>query len=354
MYLISSLLRHLLYPSFSRSGVFRAFRNRKMKNALTVVTYHGVFPKKYKVEDRLFDGNLIRSYEFQEQLRLLKSNYNVIRPEEFNACFERDDSLPPNSILITCDDGLLNNVTEMLPILKHEGLSCLFFITTESAKSFLPILWHEELYLMLKRALRDLAGAKVKNGNLPREAWWKFIKEFSRVGQGNRQEVIDRLRQELGLKKDWGTFIRENQALKERFMLLSLPDLELLRNAGMTLGSHTCTHPILSLLPRNVAQYEIEASRHNLEHELGVRVWALSYPFGDPASVTSREMSIAEHAGYRCGFINYGGLVASAKESPFCLQRVHVSADMTLAEFEAHVSGFHTAFRDRIIRQKTI
>jgi peptidoglycan/xylan/chitin deacetylase (PgdA/CDA1 family) len=246
----------------------------------------------------------------------------------------------------------------MLPILKEEGLSCLFFVTAESAKSSSSMLWHEELYAMLKSAPRDPLGipidilgtrAKVQDGNRRREAWWKLVREFSKVGHENRQELIDHLRQELGLKRDWNTFIRENPALKKRFILLSLSDLEVLKNAGMTLGSHTFTHPILSLLPRSAAQHEIEESRNRLEQELNIQVWALSYPFGDPASVTSREMTMAKRAGYRCAFVNSGGLVPSQMEKRFHLQRVHVSADMTIAEFEAHVSGFHGMLQKKFL-----
>ena len=255
MQIISSLLRRILYLSLAKSGFFRSYRNRKMGDYLTIVTYHGVVPQNYEVEDRLFDGNLIRLDVFRKQVRLLKSQYNVMHPEELNGCLARNDTLPPNSILITCDDGLLNNVTDMLPVLKEEGLCCLFCVTTDSIKSpILTFLWHEELYLLLKsgseRTIRTPVEASlVKNRKQRMEVWWQLVKEFSKVGHEKRQELIDHMRQELGLQKDWNTFIRENPGLKQRFMLLSLADLELLRDAGMTLGSHTCTHPILSLLP---------------------------------------------------------------------------------------------------------
>ena len=360
MYIGSSLLRHFLYPLLAKSGFFRTFRNREMRNCLTIVTYHGVLPQTYEVEDRLLDGNLISRDVFQKQVRLLKSRYNVIHPEELNSCLTRHDSLPPNSILITCDDGLLNNVTDMLPVLKEEKLCCLFLVTTDTIKKPIPtLLWHEKLYLLLKtgseRDIRTAVEASlVSNGNHQREVWWQLVKEFSKVGHEKRQELIDRLRQELGLEKAWETVMGENPVFRQRFMVLSLSDLELLRDAGMTLGSHTCTHPILSLLPSNMAQYEMEESRHNLEQELGVRVWALSYPFGDPASVTSREMTMAERAGYRCAFVNSGGLVPSQMERPFRLQRVHVSADMTMAEFEAHVSGFHQMLQSKFLRSMDV
>ena len=35
-------------------------------------------------------------------------------------------------MLLTCDDGLQNTLTDMLPVLQELGLSCLFFVTGAS------------------------------------------------------------------------------------------------------------------------------------------------------------------------------------------------------------------------------
>jgi hypothetical protein len=71
-------------------------------------------------------------------------------------------------------------------------------------------------------------------------------------------------------------------------------------------------------------------------------VWALAYPFGE---------DMAAQAGFTCAFLNMeGGLGADTPR--FALRRVHVTADMSLAEFEAHVSGFYRALRERFMREQ--
>jgi hypothetical protein len=57
-------------------------------------------------------------------------------------------------------------------------------------------------------------------------------------------------------------------------------------------------------------------------------------------------MQMAERAGFECAFMNVGGGFG-AQLPKFALPRVHVTADMKLSEFEAHVSGFHRDFRSR-------
>lgn len=104
---------------------------------------------------------------------------------------------------------------------------------------------------------------------------------------------------------------------------------------------------MLSLQPSDMAWKEISESRSVLQNAVGKPVWALAYPFGDAASVTPREMQMAEQAGFQCAFMNIDGGFG-AQLPKFALPRVHVTADMNLSEFEAHVSGFHRDFRSRL------
>ena len=61
---------------------------------------------------------------------------------------------------------------------------------------------------------------------------------------------------------------------------------------------------------------------------------------------------MAQEAGFECAFMNVGGGFG-APLPKFALPRVHVTADMGLAEFEAHVSGFQQALRARFLREAT-
>ena len=81
----------------------------------------------------------------------------------------------------------------------------------------------------------------------------------------------------------------------------------------------------------------------------GSPTWAFAYPFGTPECVSSRELMLAESAGYRCAFVNVGGGVPELPDW-FAIPRVHILADMKLGDFEAHVSGFHWHLRNRLGR----
>jgi peptidoglycan/xylan/chitin deacetylase (PgdA/CDA1 family) len=116
----------------------------------------------------------------------------------------------------------------------------------------------------------------------------------------------------------------------------------------MSIGAHSLSHPILARAPDDLAWQEISESRRVLEEVLGQAVWAFGYPFGNAATVTGRDLRLAERAGFRCAFMNTGGGFG-AKINRFAVPRVHVTADMSLFEFEAHISGFYRSVRKKLL-----
>src|SRR5689334_19696969 len=102
MRIVSPFLKKAVYPSLSKSGVFR----RLPDNGLAVVTYHGVLPEGYRSFDAVLDGNLVAPAVLRRQLTFLKAHYNLVTPAEVLTALQKNTLLPPRSVLITCDDGL--------------------------------------------------------------------------------------------------------------------------------------------------------------------------------------------------------------------------------------------------------
>ena len=348
MKFVSPFLKRIVYPSLSMAGVFR----RGSPSGLAIVTYHGVLPHGYEPVDSAFDGNLISAETFRRQLRLLKSHFNVISPEDVPAWIEGRSELPRRAVLITCDDGLLNHLTDMLPVLQQEGLRCLFFVTGISANKPDPpersTLWYEELFLLLLRAqegkFQISCGGVAVEGELgsrekTRATWWKCVQELSQFPPESRAACMQALRKQFGLDAQ-PTFDSHNTALSRRFGLMNAVEVRELATAGMTIGAHTVSHPMLSKAPAAVARGEITHCKLQIEGVLQQKVWAFAYPFGDAGSVTPEVLAMPKDAGYTAAFLNYGGGLGTSLP-PHALPRIHITAEMSLAELDAHVSGFY-------------
>jgi len=341
MRFVSPLLKHAVYPAFYHAGLLGRI---VPPGGYAVVNYHGVIPEDYSGGDRFLDGNLVQPDIFRKQLRFLKAHYRVIHPEKFRAYIEQGEPLPPRSVLVTCDDGLLNTLTGMLPILQSEDVPCLFFVTAASCKNDPSMLWYEELYHAMRiKPLNELSAQLPRDPSFqssPAESfqsqWWNIVKRASQLDAAARADWMDRVRAQSGLNQ-----ITPQIASREnRCRLLRRPELKQLSRAGMTIGAHTRSHPILSLCSNEEACREIHESKLEIESALERPVWAFAYPFGNPATMGEREFRLAREAGFSCAFLNVEHWTAESG-NPFALPRTHVTSDMTLPEFAAHLSGFH-------------
>jgi peptidoglycan/xylan/chitin deacetylase (PgdA/CDA1 family) len=348
MKLVSPLLKHVVYPGLSKGGYFR----RAARTGPVVLTYHGILPAGYKIINPALDGNLVSADSFREQLRFLKKRYNVISPKEFLLWCETKHELPPRSVLLTSDDGLRSSLYDMLPILQEFRLECLFFVTGASLSHTATMLWYEKLSLMFLAApasfsleLHEIGLRAEVRQHEKRSFWWDLVKKLSQFEMNRRRTLLERIRMQLGLSEEWDFKYREDPVLNRRFLMLNLPELHQLADAGMCIGAHTLSHPMLSQARLEDAWKEISDSKRGLENALGQEVWALAYPFGDSLSVTSRELQMAKRAGFKAAFLNEGGGVGPLTPR-LALPRVHITAAMSLSEFEAHISGFHRSMQE--------
>jgi hypothetical protein len=169
--------------------------------------------------------------------------------------------------------------------------------------------------------------------------WWSNVRKASRLGAKARADWMRQVRNYCG-----GTRALDSE---KRWRLLNVAELKQLADAGMTIGAHALTHPVLSLSSEEEARCEIQESKIQLERSLGTPVWAFAYPFGNPSTIGSREVRLARQAGFACAFLNVERW-GTQHSNLFAHPRTHVSSDTTLAEFAAHLSGLHARLQEAV------
>ena len=348
MRIVSPLLKHMVYPGLRRTGHLRWRRD----SAPAVLTYHGLLPTGYSARETVLDGHLISPDRFRAQLRLLKSKYNVISAEEFRLWCNSQVTLPPRSVLLTCDDGLLNTLTDMLPIICEFSVPFLFFVTGASTSEEGSILWYEQLYLWLLQGGDNFCLQMpwreqtyiAKTIPQKHSLWQQLVRKLSALDTTVREATLDDVRIQIGISESWLAEYSHNEPWRRRFLMLKRSELQQLADAGMTIGAHTLSHPMLSQMSELLAWREISESRDQLAKTLESEVWAFAFPFGTPEAVNRRDAELAQRAGFTCAFMNTD---SSLSHDKFRLPRIHVSAGMRLAELEAHLCGFHHSLHEK-------
>jgi len=118
---------------------------------------------------------------------------------------------------------------------------------------------------------------------------------------------------------------------------VSWEDLKVMRDAGMTIGSHSRSHPYLTRIASTTTlQNEIRGSRRILEEHLGIPITEFAYPFG---RYNADIVTMVKEAGYRSA----RGDFESGKQSLdrlFELSALNAPTTTVLFEKKFPISGY--------------
>lgn len=236
---------------------------------LSVLIFHRVLAE----PDPLFPDEMC-ARRFDAVCSWLASWFNVMPLDEAVACLKAG-IVPPRAACITFDDGYSDNHRIAMPILQRHGLTATFFIAT----GFLDggRMWNDTVIESIRRS----NGSSLDLSSLG-------------LGQHSVSSIPDRQAAIAALLKQIKYFaIDERSAITEQIaslqvarlpddLMMRSSDVKSMRQAGMQIGAHTVSHPILAALGDEQARREIQGSKIFLEELLGERVGLFAYPNGKP------------------------------------------------------------------------
>lgn len=243
---------------------------------LSILIYHRVTV----APDTIFPGEM-HANRFNEVCGWLKTWFNVL-PLDAAVAHLKAGTLPARAACITFDDGYADNHDVALPILQKHGLPATFFIAT----GFLDggRMWNDTVIEAVRRcevlpSLSEVLPAFCHAGPRPgihppttaerQAAIQTLINQIKYLPVAERITVTEELARKAKLQ------------LPTNLMMTSA-QVKALRQAGMQIGAHTVSHPILAKLSDEQAHAEIKGSKDTLEQLLGERVSLFAYPNGKP------------------------------------------------------------------------
>jgi len=207
----------------------------------------------------------------------------------------RAGQLPARAAAITFDDGYADNHDVAMPILRRHGLTATFFVAT----GFLDggRMWNDTVIECVRRApgpRLDLGGlglegvGQVDIGDVAakRAAIGQMLRALKYQPLPRRDALVKQLAATIGVSLPQGLMMRSEQ-------------VRALRDAGMQVGAHTQTHPILAGLSREHARAEMLGSKQALEQLLSEPVLSFAYPNGKPdTDYNSESVQLARELGF--------------------------------------------------------
>jgi glycosyltransferase involved in cell wall biosynthesis/peptidoglycan/xylan/chitin deacetylase (PgdA/CDA1 family) len=216
------------------------------------------------------------SAEFQSDLAYLRRHYECITLAELCERLGERTPFRRRAAVITFDDGYQDNYANAAPLLKAAGLGATFFVATGY----------------------------------------------------------------IGTTREFPHDHRCESATSAVFPKLGWADLRAMEIDGFEIGSHTVNHTNLAHAEAGEIQFEVESSLRLLNHQLGERPRAFSFPWGTPADISDEALRAVRGAGYYAACSAYGG-ANTVNGDRFRIRRIDVgNGSMGRLATRARMAGF--------------
>jgi peptidoglycan/xylan/chitin deacetylase (PgdA/CDA1 family) len=312
--------RELLARGLLWSGASSLLAQLPARDSLLVLNYHRIG----NAEDDLFDPGVFSATaeEFDQQISYLKRHLSLVTLDEALAFI--DGTLKEKArccrVLITFDDGYLDNYEIAFPILRSHGAQGVFFLATSIVGScHLP--WWDHIAYLVKTARSRRFILRYPNDlvvDVDQNGLTKSLQAILKLYKQPDNSDPDRFILEL-VEKSKGD---DPPSALRRF--LNWDEAREMIGAGMAIGSHTHSHTVLSQLEPDRQLEELSTPRLIMKEQLGVEVAALAYPVGGRTSFTGTTQKLAREAGYRAAFSRQGGRNLSGKICAYDAKRSYI------------------------------
>lgn len=208
--------------------------------------------------------------QFSTQMRWISKVFRVIPlPQAISELSEK--RLKRRSLAITFDDGYLDNATHALPVLQSFGLSATFFCTSAWLDG--GLMWNDKVIESIRHWPQSSINVpELKITSLP-------VRTILEKNQAI-QTILAKLKY---IPHDKRTIIAEKflEAVQPHQEIMMRPEhIKQLYNAGMDIGGHTHSHPIMAQLENTSVLEEIVINKSLIENILDRKIQSFAYPNG--------------------------------------------------------------------------
>lgn len=234
---------------------------------------------------------------FRQQIAFFKEHFSVVTMEEVLDCVERQHTLPDNAVLLTFDDGYIDNYTYALPILEENHIQGSFFIPGKTFAEHKLLDVNKIHYTLaavnINTLYSDLLGRmdhyRGQEFDFPSNR--ELVEEYAMPNRYDSGETIfvkrmlqtalpERLRNLLSselFEKYVG--VSEEQLAYELYM--TEEQIRLMKQHGMFIGVHGYDHYWLGNLPTRQMMADISKALDVMDEFIDRRRWVMNYPYGN-------------------------------------------------------------------------
>jgi peptidoglycan/xylan/chitin deacetylase (PgdA/CDA1 family) len=271
----------------------------------------------------------------------LKQHYELLSMRELSEHLQFGRPFPPNTVVITVDDGYRDFLKVAFPVFSTYGIPVTVFLVTDFIDKKVW-LWPDVVKYAFENTAYTKTEIQVANGrrlSLPLDSLVSrlqaarlAIEEAKTFTNRDRLLFVDNLKEQLQVETP--------QETPEHYQPLHWDEVRSLVRSRVEFGAHTRTHSILSKMSDDRELWdEIVGSKKRIEEELSLPVFHFCYPNGRAADISDAAVAVVRDANFRTAVTRDCGLNLKSSNR-LLLRRIGVEPDLPELYFRQCVAGF--------------
>ena len=283
---------------------------------ITIFCYHKVTNlNTEKLVGSLDEDLSINVKIFENQIKYLVDHFKIINPYDLMD-IDKLQSVKEKKVMITFDDGYLDNLINALPVLKKYEVNAIIFVTTNFIDDN-EIPWWDLLWeILIQKDNFILEGKKINfsNNNKDKKKIFEYLKnKFFFLKKQEQTKFINEISRENRIKSQ--------PEIKSRF--LSKDNIKnLIKEDLIHIGAHTHYHQNLGILNDSETKEEISTSKKILEDLTQSPINFFAYPFGTKNSYKKSDYKILKDNDFKLAFTTEFNNYKVGSHSPFSIPRM--------------------------------
>lgn len=285
---------------FYYTGVTGFILKKKLANKTLVLTYHRILPFNIRYRSFSHQAIMVDPANFDMHLHTIKEYFELTDTSALAYGVDKRKHGSDPQCLITFDDGWRDNYDYAYPILKKHDCSAIIFVPlnyVSTEQTFWQermgyLIWNicekntkESIEIIQKYGIEDIV---LKNKDTKHAEIMNYVRSLKTKSYKEIEGMINELLAILSHS--------DGSAVD---MHMTWDQLKELSDNGIEIGSHACSHKILTKLTDDEVVEELNRSKRNIEDNLETEVISIAYPNGD---YNGEIGEMANKVGYKCGF----------------------------------------------------
>lgn len=301
------------------------------RNNVRVLFYHRV--------NKYGDYFGIDTDVFKLQIEYLSRNFNLISLQDFLKILNKEIFVK-KPLLLTFDDGYLDNYTDAYPVLKKYSAPAAMFLTTDFIDNKMWM-WHDQYRYIIENTPLKTVDVTLNGDRYTLSLNNNLGRRQARINICGCYKNLPRI-QRMQKLKELATLLKVDipEYPTYKYAPLSWDNIKEMSKNNIGFGAHTCNHEILSKLKNEDAHYELFQSKKRIEEELQLEVNSFAYPNGQDSDFTDITKMLLKKCNYALAFTTLKG-INKVTTDKFSIKRI-AAGDTFGDRFFSDVSGVNS------------